>query len=50
MHQSGHTWPYAVAAIIVLALQAGWQPEEIRNLAATLLVLITLLIAAHRSG
>ncbi|MGP3927219.1 hypothetical protein [Streptomyces sp. 8N616] len=39
-------WAYAVAAVLVLALQAGWDPADIRNLAVAMLVLIALLHAA----
>ncbi len=40
------TWPYAVTAIIVLALQSGWGPRNVLALTAILLVLIGFVISA----
>lgn len=40
------SWPYAVTAILVLALQQGWQPRDVAMLAAVLLVLIALVGSA----
>ncbi|MDQ1024703.1 hypothetical protein QF035_002285 [Streptomyces umbrinus] len=41
------TWAYAVAAVLVVALQSGWDPAEVRNLAMAMLVLIALIYAAR---
>ncbi|MET9695090.1 hypothetical protein ACFY0G_33990 [Streptomyces sp. NPDC001552] len=39
-------WPYVVAAIIVLALQQGWDAQQVTTLAVSLLVLIAVITAA----
>ncbi|MFE9846220.1 hypothetical protein [Streptomyces goshikiensis] len=39
-------WPYAVVAIVVLALQQGWDARQITTLAVSLLVLIAVITAA----
>lgn len=36
------SWPYVVAAALVLALQQGWSPTDVITLATCLLVLIAL--------
>jgi hypothetical protein len=40
------SWPAAVTAIVVLALQYGWTPAEVLKLVALLLVMLGLLHAA----
>ncbi|MER7466847.1 hypothetical protein [Streptomyces sp. NPDC097981] len=40
------TWPYVVSAIVVLALQQGWNAQEVTTLAVSLLVLIAVITAA----
>ncbi|MGW6705791.1 hypothetical protein ACWGDE_13000 [Streptomyces sp. NPDC054956] len=44
------SWPYAVTAILVLALQQGWEPRDVVALAAVLLVLIALVQATGSGG
>lgn len=44
------SWPYAITAILVLALQQGWEPRDIATLAAVLLVLIALVRSAGNRG
>ncbi|MFJ5811153.1 hypothetical protein [Streptomyces sp. NPDC093093] len=40
------TWPYVVAAIVVLALRQGWDAEHVITLTVSLLVLIAVINAA----
>ncbi|MFE5966205.1 hypothetical protein [Streptomyces sp. NPDC056463] len=47
-HGPRRSWPYAVTAIIVLALQQGWSAADITKLAVVLLVLIALVTRAGR--
>ncbi|WP_326613734.1 hypothetical protein OHA57_00050 [Streptomyces anulatus] len=37
------SWPYAITAILVLALQEGWDEASVIKLAAVLLVLLALI-------
>ncbi|GAA2671267.1 hypothetical protein [Streptomyces lunalinharesii] len=39
------TWPYAVTAIVALAIQTGWAPQDVLPLVTTLLILIGLVIS-----
>ncbi|WEH18515.1 hypothetical protein [Streptomyces sp. VNUA24] len=41
------TWAAAVATILIMTLQAGWSPTEVRDLGVALLVAITLLYSAR---
>lgn len=41
-----HSWPYVVAAALVLAFQQGWSSTDVITLAACLLVLIALVTSA----
>ncbi|MFF0087988.1 hypothetical protein ACFYR1_51610 [Streptomyces canus] len=43
------TWPYAVTAIIVLAVQIGWGAKDTVSRTATLLVLIGVVVSARTS-
>jgi hypothetical protein len=45
----GRSWPYAVASVLVLAIQQGWDPAAVSSLAAVLLILIALLRSASHS-
>ncbi|WP_328622917.1 MULTISPECIES: hypothetical protein [unclassified Streptomyces] len=40
------SWPYVVVAIVVLALQQGWDAQQVITLAVSLLVLIAVITAA----
>ncbi|MFE7537269.1 hypothetical protein ACFU67_23710 [Streptomyces rhizosphaericola] len=40
------TWPYAVTAVTVLAIQQGWDAQQVITLAVSLLVLIALITSA----
>ncbi|MFJ8764665.1 hypothetical protein [Streptomyces clavifer] len=42
------TWPYAVTAVTVLAIQQGWPAQQVITLAVSLLVLIALITSAGR--
>ncbi|MFF4104495.1 hypothetical protein [Streptomyces sp. NPDC001903] len=44
------SWPYAVTAVLVLTVQEGWAAEDVRRLAATLLVLIALICVIGEGG
>lgn len=44
------SWPYAVTATIALALQQGWDPEQVITLATCLLVLIALIASTGHHG
>nr|WTA00815.1 hypothetical protein OH820_35290 [Streptomyces sp. NBC_00857] len=44
------SWPYAITAIVVLAIQQGWDAQQVTALAVSLLVLIALLTSAGRGG
>ncbi|MBT2446961.1 hypothetical protein J7F03_07720 [Streptomyces sp. ISL-43] len=44
------SWPYAITAILVLALQQGWAPRDVATLASVLLVLIALVRSAGNGG
>ncbi|MFJ7267709.1 hypothetical protein ACIQV3_13825 [Streptomyces sp. NPDC099050] len=44
------SWPYAVTAILVLALQQGWAPRDVATLAAVLMGLIALVRTAGDGG
>lgn len=37
------TWAAAVAAVLIVALQSGWEPVDVRNLGVALLVMIALI-------
>ncbi|MBT2529746.1 hypothetical protein J7E91_31265 [Streptomyces sp. ISL-99] len=39
-----NSWPYAVTAIVVLAIQTDWGPKDVLPLAGTLLVLVGLIL------
>ncbi|MFD5891277.1 hypothetical protein ACFWHQ_35665 [Streptomyces sp. NPDC060334] len=43
------SWPYAVTAIVALAVQQGWDAQQVISLAVSLLVLIALITSADRS-
>ncbi|MFF4232324.1 hypothetical protein [Streptomyces sp. NPDC001820] len=42
------SWPYVVLAVLALAIQSGWQPVEVRNLAVVLLVLIAVIYTSRK--
>lgn len=42
------TWPYAVTAVTVLAIQQGWAAQQVITLAVSLLVLIALITSVGR--
>ncbi|MGP4009877.1 hypothetical protein [Streptomyces sp. 4N124] len=44
--QPRRSWPYVVAAVLVLAVQQGWDAAAVTKLAAVLLVLVALIHAA----
>lgn len=44
------SWPYAVTAVLVLALQQGWEPRDVAALGAVVLVLIALVQSAGSRG
>ncbi|WP_327267146.1 hypothetical protein OG444_40155 (plasmid) [Streptomyces sp. NBC_01232] len=44
------SWPYVVAAIVVLAVRQGWEAEQVITLAVCLLVLIALVSSASPGG
>ncbi|WP_158711281.1 hypothetical protein [Streptomyces sp. NRRL S-1824] len=44
------SWPYAVTAIVVLAVQQGWHAQQVTTLAVSLLVLIALIASAGHGG
>lgn len=44
------TWPYAVTAVTVLAIQQGWDAQQVITLAVSLLVLIALITSAGRDN
>ncbi|MFF2188144.1 hypothetical protein [Streptomyces sp. NPDC058155] len=37
------SWPYAIAAILILAVQEGWDAAAVTKLAVVLLVLLALI-------
>lgn len=41
------SWAAAVATILVVALQSGWSPEEVRDLGIALLVAMALLYSVR---
>lgn len=46
----GRSWPYVVTAVIVLAIQQGWDAQQVITLAVSLLVLIALISSAGRGN
>ncbi|MFF8513383.1 hypothetical protein ACF064_35585 [Streptomyces sp. NPDC015492] len=44
------TWPYAVTAVLVYALNEGWSAADVIKLAAVLLVLVALVVQAGSGG
>lgn len=44
------SWPYAVVAITVLAIQQGWDAQQVTTLAVSLLVLVALIASAGRGN
>ncbi|MEU9415781.1 hypothetical protein [Streptomyces sp. NPDC051000] len=44
------SWPYVVITVLVLALNEGWAAEDVRRLAATLLVLVALILVIGEGG
>ncbi len=44
------SWPYAVVAITVLAIQQGWDAQQVTTLAVSLLVLVAVIISAGRGN
>ncbi|MFE4695433.1 hypothetical protein ACFRH6_35950 [Streptomyces sp. NPDC056749] len=44
------TWPYAVTAVTVLAIQQGWDAQQVITLAVSLLVLIALITSTGRDS
>ncbi|MET7534110.1 hypothetical protein ACFWB1_27135 [Streptomyces goshikiensis] len=44
------SWPYAVVAITVLAIQQGWAAQQVTTLAVSLLVLVALITSAGRGN
>jgi hypothetical protein len=45
---NGTGWPYAVGAILALAIQSGWSPGNVQNLAVIILALLPVIYAARR--
>jgi hypothetical protein len=45
-HQAN--WQYVIGAVIVLTIEAGWNPADVRALAATMLALIAVIHAAQK--
>lgn len=42
-------WPYMVGAVLTLAIQQGWNPSDVRQLATAVLILVALIYSAqHR--
>lgn len=46
MNSPRRSWPYAITAVLIVALQEGWRPGDVRALAATLLVLVAMIYAS----
>ncbi|MGA5171255.1 MULTISPECIES: hypothetical protein [Streptomyces] len=44
------SWPYAITAVIVLAIQQGWDAQQVVTLTVSLLVLVALITSAGRYG
>ncbi|MGW6617278.1 hypothetical protein ACWGA0_27985 [Streptomyces erythrochromogenes] len=44
------SWPYVVVAITVLAIQQGWNAQQVTTLAVSLLVLVALITSAGRGN
>ncbi|MFE7042489.1 hypothetical protein ACFU9X_24515 [Streptomyces atratus] len=44
------TWPYALTAVTVLAIQQGWDAQQVITLAVSLLVLIALITSAGQGS
>ncbi|MFD3329615.1 hypothetical protein [Streptomyces sp. NPDC058701] len=44
------SWPYAVVAITVLAIQQGWDAQQVTTLAVSLLVLVAVITSAGRGN
>ncbi|MET9467296.1 hypothetical protein ABZY44_21320 [Streptomyces sp. NPDC006544] len=44
------SWPYAVVAITVLAIQQGWEAQQVTTLAVSLLVLVAVITSAGRGN
>lgn len=42
------SWPYAVTAIVALAVQQGWDVQQVISLSVILLVFIALITSADR--
>ncbi|MEU2453059.1 MULTISPECIES: hypothetical protein [unclassified Streptomyces] len=40
------SWPYVVTAVVVVAVQQGWEAQHVIALAVSLLVLIALVSSA----
>ncbi|MGC5530383.1 hypothetical protein [Streptomyces sp. SR-10] len=49
-HAPRRSWPYAITAILVLALQEGWDEASVIKLAAVLLVLLALINSNDNNG
>jgi hypothetical protein len=47
-HGQHRSWPYVVAAALILALQQGWSATDVITLATCLLVLIALITSTGR--
>jgi hypothetical protein len=41
-------WQYVIGAVIILTIEAGWNPTDVRALAATMLALIAVIHAARK--
>jgi hypothetical protein len=44
------SWPYMVGAITVLAIQQGWNAQQVTTLTVSLLVLVALITSAGRGS
>ncbi|MCY0917448.1 hypothetical protein ACFWHQ_40115 [Streptomyces sp. NPDC060334] len=44
------SWPYAVTAVLVLALNEGWAARDVQRLATILLVLVALICVLGEGG
>ncbi|MFC8512771.1 hypothetical protein [Streptomyces sp. NPDC057257] len=40
-------WPYVICAVLSLAIQQGWSPTDVRQLAIVVLVLLALVYCAQ---
>lgn len=46
MNSPRRSWPYAITAVLIMALQEGWRPGDVRALAATMLLFVAMIYAS----